>query len=115
MKDLNTTKTQLLASKDAQALLARLRNERYFKEFEEVVREYDRELEQKDEEILNLRARALPEEELQAVLGKFTAAIALLEGQLERERSEKARLTQKFMEMDEAVRLMADRHRKQDD
>jgi hypothetical protein len=87
LKDLNTAKTQLLASRDAQALLGRLRNEAYFKEFEEVVREYDRELEQKDGEILALRMRVLPEQELEAVLAKFSAAIALLEGQLARERA----------------------------
>jgi hypothetical protein len=34
-----------LASRDAQALLVKVRNEAYYKQFEEIVREYDRELE----------------------------------------------------------------------
>lgn len=69
------------------------------------MREYDRELEQKDEEILRLRARP-SEDELEVLLGRLTATIALLEGQVARERREKGGLAARLAEVEAAVRAL---------
>lgn len=58
----------------------------------------------KDEEILALRMRVVPEEDIAVLLSRFTSTISLLESQLNRERTEKAKITAKFMDLEEIVR-----------
>lgn len=102
---LSQTRAKELALKTHSQLAARAKNESFYKEFEEIIKEYDRELEAKDEEILALRLRkGDATQAITSILERSSRTIELLENQLARERTDKLGLTAKLVEIDALIR-----------